>query len=504
MASEPRPAASRTDLQQTIWQRRMNRLRGWLAVSCLALVASTWKLWTPQTVFPQIPFLAALRTAPAWLDWLALALMLVALVAMLALSLINRCRPAPAGRDANLALPTSDNAISLPSPSGKGLGVGGQIGRDSASEANCPSERTSSPSLLPRGHRGRNRKVALLFVASLALLVLLDQHRFQPWAYQFGIVAIVLAFAPSGRGASLLRVLTIGIYFWSAVSKLDDGFLRTTGPDLLRALFGVVGFEPPGIARLSLATLAWLLPLSELAVAILLSIRSTRAFGLGLAISMHLALMLTLGPLGLRSAAGVLLWNIYFVGQDLVLFWKPARGWHGAAGETGGRLRLREFGAGVVPAVRTIGVEHIVVALAVWLPILEPFGWFDHWPAWAVYAPRGERVSLLLYMPAERVPAELRKFLRHGGWDGHHVFRTDLWSLDALKAPLYPQERFRVGVALGFLNRYRIEDGEAGDYAVLVSKSRPMPHDWMPGTLAIRDYAGSFRLNALPRKLGGW
>jgi hypothetical protein len=107
-------------------------------------------------------------------------------------------------------------------------------------------------------------------------------------------------------------------------------------------------------------------------------------------------------------------------------------------------------------------------------------------------------------MPKQRVPQELQRFLMHRGFDGHYVFRTDLWSLEALNAPLYPQERFRVGAALGLLNRYRLENYERGDYAVLVSKSRPEPHNWMPGVAAIREYASSFRLNALPRKLGGW
>lgn len=44
-----------------------------MAVGGIVLFAVTWKLWTPQTDFPQIPFSVWLVDVPAWVDWVGLA-----------------------------------------------------------------------------------------------------------------------------------------------------------------------------------------------------------------------------------------------------------------------------------------------------------------------------------------------------------------------------------------------------------------------------------------------
>lgn len=466
-------STSRVDLQQT-WLRRMNWLRAWLAVSCLALVASTWKLWTPQTVFPQIPFLAALRTAPAWLDWIALTLLLIALVAMLANSLIHRRPPASAGGDECRDLPTFADAA--PSPKREGC---------------------RSFSWL--------RAASILFVASLALLILLDQHRFQPWAYQVAIVAIVLAFTPPERAASLLRVLTIGIYFWSAVSKFDYTFLHGLGPELLRGMLAAFRLEP-GWIRPEVATLlAWAFPLDELAVAILLAIRKTRTIGLVAAIAMHVLLLATLGPLGLDHSPGVLIWNLYFIGQDLLLFRRAAN----RGSPTLQPMRLAPVGSlvqrlGARPT--TASISYTVVLAGVTLPALEPFGLLDHWPGWAVYSPSAERINATLFNWNERPPEELKDYF--AVWRGDSFSsgsRLDLWSLDALSVPLYPQNRFSTGVAIAVIERYGLEetvwmrvDSRANRFTGERSDRTYVGED------GIREYAFSFYLNALPRKLGGW
>jgi hypothetical protein len=441
---------------EPIWSHRLTWVRRWLAVSWLALLAAMWRLWTPQEVFPQIPFFAVLRTVPGWIDW-------VALVGLIA-------------------------------------GVGGLLLVRQRQEADTSS---------PRGLR----TAALLAVGSTTIVVLLDQHRFQPWAYQFAIVALVLAFTPPIPAASLLRVLTVGIYFWSAVSKFDYTFLHTMGPQLLGGLTRALQVDPATMSPGTATFLAWTFPIDELAVAILLAIRRTRTVGLVLAVAMHALLLAALGPLGLNHSLGVLLWNVYFIGQNLLLFRRPAAGWRRTAGP-GLWVRLREIARGFMPASASAGVGHAAVFLAVWLPALEPFGLLDNWPAWAVYAPGGERERLLVNDSDAKalLPDELRSYdgpIFAEWWE----VRTDLWSLDSLYAPIYPQDRFRVGVAAAVAERYWLRADPEEDWlnsALLVVESRAdrftgkRTRATCRGVREIRDYADSFRLNARPRKLGGW
>ena len=52
-------------------------VRRWMGVSSLALIAATYRLWTPQTAFPQIPAIELLCSIPKWLDWCFLASLVV-------------------------------------------------------------------------------------------------------------------------------------------------------------------------------------------------------------------------------------------------------------------------------------------------------------------------------------------------------------------------------------------------------------------------------------------
>lgn len=55
-------------------QRRFTLFRRVWAVFGLLLFASSWRLWTPQTQFPQIPFFEFLIDVPGWVDWLGMVL----------------------------------------------------------------------------------------------------------------------------------------------------------------------------------------------------------------------------------------------------------------------------------------------------------------------------------------------------------------------------------------------------------------------------------------------
>ena len=69
---------------------RLTWLRKTMAGFGLLLLAITWRLWTPQTEFPQIPFFSWLVDIPGFVDWVALLGTSIGLIAMLfTLSLIH-------------------------------------------------------------------------------------------------------------------------------------------------------------------------------------------------------------------------------------------------------------------------------------------------------------------------------------------------------------------------------------------------------------------------------
>jgi hypothetical protein len=365
---------------------RLNYFRRAFAVAAMALVASTFALWTPQTLFPQVPGIAALGRLPGAIDWIGLAAMLLALAVV-------------------LFVPQRSNLW---------------------------------------------RQGLVAFVAALVLMTLIDQHRFQPWAYEFGLIALILANSKSNAALVLLRWLVIGVYVWSAWSKCDVSFTVTLGQQFLNALLGWAGFND--WSETLRRVLASLFPVGELAVALLLAIPRFRSWGLGVSVTLHLLLLVALGPLGLQHRPSVLLWNVWFIVQNVLLFWPVA------AMPSDERQQPRDES---LPAAAL----YVVVVALVW-PAVEAWQYCDHWPAWSVYAPRVERTSMFVHLGEEQqLPAALRGFLEPSSDDANWLrLRLDRWSLEMLDAPLYPQNRFQIAVAEAVARQYGLTQARAIRY----------------------------------------
>jgi len=431
--------------------------RSW-ALFGLLLIAATWRLWIPQTVYPRVPLLRVAGWLPPAGQWLALAVLVGSLVLSLAISL---------GLFARLG--------SLP--------------------RRGPLPRRGS---LPRRGGASKTWLFLAFVAAMACLVLADQHRLQPWAYQLTICAMVFALAPSDSshragGLALLRILTVSIYLFSALGKFDYQFLHTVGQEFLAAAAGLVGIE---VATWSLTTrlaLAAAFPLVELLVVIGLAAPRLRRIGVPLAVALHVSLLLVLGPWGLGHQPGVLVWNLFFIAQAGLLF----------AGSPRHDVAAPDAAKTVEPPRQSRAAACVVLA-AVCLPLFEPLGWFDHWPSWGLYSPRNSRAIVQVHRAGlKKLPAELQPFLETADAEASWVtLDIDGWSLAALSVPIYPQNRFQLGVAESIAERYGL-DREIRVHLLGISNrlSGARQATTLTGRQRIVAAGREFRLNAHPAEV---
>lgn len=398
----------------------------------IVLFAVTWRVWTPQRVFPQVPLFGWGVNAPEQLDWLGAA--------------------------------------------GIALSLGGAL-------------------VLGRKRRIANGLLSA-FACCIALMVCLDQHRLQPWAYHLALIALVLSSLPPRRALVWLRVLTISIYVYSALSKLDISFLDQLGALFLRTLLELCGLSSDNLAPGVRRALVLHFPLGELAVAVGLSARPTRLGALVGATVMHCVMIALLGPLGLAHRPAVLIWNVFFIAQDWILFgpWPRTKG---AAAEVDAVTARWERG-------RAAAVQWIV-ALAILLPLVEPWGFWDHWPAWGLYSSRAERVVVLVEARAAgKLPAHVRPFLQSADParypEGWLRMSLDRWSLGDLAVPIYPQSRFQIGAAAAVA-----ELGELGEG--IQAWIENAPNRWtgarsrrrLGGEQAIVQSLSDYWLNARPR-----
>jgi hypothetical protein len=394
-------------------------------------------LWSPGGEFPRVPLFGWFARVPNWLEWVALAGFQIAALAAV---------------------------------------IGG---------TRRPATRWTAPAL----------------VITFSVLVLADQHRLQPWAYQLVLLEIVLSSLSALEAIAVARLLTASIYFFSAASKLDRSFLSSGGGQIVDGLLLCFGLGDR-IGADERTLLAGFLATAELLVALGLCWRRSRKFAWPASIAIHVLLLAALGPWGAQNKPGVLLWNVYFILQNLILF--------GVAGELPAVTEAIAPSSGVQRTLAEratylqCGVRGLTL-LAILFPLTEPLGICDVWPAWAVYATRPERLRVFIReADRDRLPSALRASVQAPRFeDGLCLVRIDRWSLDACGAPIYPQNRFRLGVALAIADRAALGediivelDAPADRFTGARSSSQ------LKGRSAIAAELERYWLNGFPRERG--
>ena len=333
-----------------------------LAVGMLLLIAATRPLWFSLGEFPQVPWFEFLCVTPQWVDWCLSGVMVLSLLAM-----------------AVVRVGTSWNQIA-----------------------------------------------GAVLIGSLTCLLLLNQHRLQPWAW-FVLLATIATSARADYSLRWMRWLFFGVYFFSGLSKLEASFIEGGGDWLIDGLLRPFGGSSHSLTRSGREFLLQALSTGEMIAAFCVVVPRLRRFGLFLVLAMHGALILALGPWGLDHKPGVLLWNGMFQVLAFPLLWHRDPG-----DETEVCLRSRWLGG-------------VVVAMAVvlpcfgqrWLPIV------DQWPSWSVYATWEDsdiRVEFVGGIPARFVDMVLPVGVPEV------QLRVNQWSLEETGAPIYPSDRFRTGV----------------------------------------------------------
>ncbi|MCA9074975.1 MAG: hypothetical protein KDA93_08085 [Planctomycetaceae bacterium] len=342
------------------------------------------------------------------------------------------------------------------------------------------------------------RSLNAYFAVTGLIYLLFDQHRLQPWVVQMLILTTLLAFSSARTGVRCARLLVVSIYVHSALSKVDVAFLDSHGQFLLDGLTTALGLSTELWSETARRALTAMFPVGELLAALCLTWPRSRRLGLILAILMHVMLLLTLGPWGHGHHAGVLIWNVYFILLDLLIF-RQTTPEENAMTE----LPDREFNMCSAGVSRRVGIPAAWAGTMffVFLPCLNWWGLWDHWPSWAVYSSRPSIVEV--YVPEghiERLPTSLQTLVSSPEpLSDQCRVNLDAWSFEMLRCPMYPQERYRVAVALALSNECHI------DAMRLVIHSSP--DRWtgereavvLKGTAEIQARADSFWLNTKAR-----
>ena len=362
-----------------------------------------------------------------------------------------------------------------------------------------------------------------VFALSTGMLILLNQHCLQPWMYHFLILTPLLWLhalrpvasadskrsedetCPTGSSVDYSRQaiiwLTASMYVWSEWSKLDWSFLHSHGPKFVNAICEAVGLSTQFWSDRTWLIAAACLSVGELFVGVAFLFRKTRACGLAASVVMHLLLVVAVGPWVLDHKAGVLLWNGYFIAQNVILFLAERRS--SAASELPGNNSATGSSHARIASKGTPQRAVFVLAVgALLFPAFRAVGYCDTWPAWAVYASSPARILVQVRdNEVERLPKRILPFVEsRRGNDGWLWLRIDLWSLAATGSPIYPEDRFQLGVAVSVTRGFDLRDGiriihenESDRWTGIRERTD------VSGAAEMADLESRFRLNVKPR-----
>mgnify|MGYP006899557876 CR=1 FL=1 len=386
----------------------LKQLRLLRDVSALILIACTWRLWFAASDFPAIPFFSFLTTVPRGADQVLSGVLVTAMFV-----------------DACIVV----GSLTHGSVSTRSLRVG-----------QCCD---------------------VTLCVSAVCLILLNQQCLQPWMYHFLILTPLLWRQSSNSTVTVEETervdtiesrlsnafcrngilwLTASIYVWSAWSKLDASFLESHGRKFVSAILDAGGLSTRFWSDRTWQLAAATLPIGELLAGVSLLFRRTRKIALPASVLMHLLLIVAVGPWGLDHRPGVILWNVFFIVQNVILFLAERR--------RGVTEHLPDCATPQRFATPHRGILFVTLA-AIVFPVLRSVGCCDTWPAWAVYASSPARVLVQVRDDVTtQLPENLQRYVeRRQINDGWSWLRIDLWSLSATDTPIYPEDRFQLGVA---------------------------------------------------------
>lgn len=290
-----------------------------------------------------------------------------------------------------------------------------------------------------------NRLFIRITLGVLALILLQDQMRWQPWVYTYVLMLIPFSFPlitdnkkqadKIGENPHLvyIQLFLIGMYWWSGVHKLNANFVEVIYPLFVKALFKV----QEGHWLYEAKALGYIIPLTEILVGIGLAFPRTRRWATIGAIGTHVMIVIYLSPLGLNDNHVVIPWNLAMIG--IVFF---------ACFRQKNRISL----LAPMPNITWRWAKWAVIVLVWLLPALHLRKQWDTYLSFDLYSENIDHLYIALRQQAlAQLGDQLSAYYTPQNLieEGKVVDVTD-WSFKELNVPVYPEKRVFKAIARHF------------------------------------------------------
>lgn len=254
------------------------------------------------------------------------------------------------------------------------------------------------------------------------VFVLEDINRLQPYFYFYGFVFLILGVYLAEKQHSdkimALRLLLGACYFWSGIFKINAQFPSAMQLVFRRMDFNFIDALPPQTY--------FLIAFAEIFLGLLfldLSIKRQIKWHFLLAISLHLAIILTLVLAKWNKT--VIIWNFFMI---FLLLWL---------------LVFQEKNAQNLNFIQIVKRQFLFIFLVLLLPALNFFGYWDNYLSWRVYSGNSKKFNF--YFEKNPIPEEIYTKYQLVFWDKEakrQYISVQNWLLYETNTAFYAEERY--------------------------------------------------------------
>jgi uncharacterized membrane protein YphA (DoxX/SURF4 family) len=271
------------------------------------------------------------------------------------------------------------------------------------------------------------RPAILFFLIATLYLYGCDQNREQPWVYMYWVM-LLLNFLPEPVALAACRLALSIIYLWAGIQKLNGSFFGQLPAWFVQP---ATNWGLPHSIVECLKFCVVITPFLEIFIAIGLWFRKVRWFAMAIAVILHIAALLFLGPIGHNVNRVIWPWNIAMVALIVVLFAtkEPVSFGHALR-----ELRRSLYGS-------------LVIGLYGLLPIFSFFGLWDSYLSFALYSYNVANAEIYVSPSfVGHLPPELRAYVYpvknyNPALQLPYMFEYSMWAEANIGVPQVPEPR---------------------------------------------------------------
>jgi hypothetical protein len=282
-----------------------------------------------------------------------------------------------------------------------------------------------------------NQKTLILFFIIEMCSCFLDQNRWQPWEYQYiiSVLIFIIHFKDKQKIAHWILLIGAVTYFYSGLQKMQEGFICSVWQDAFLHKFFKI---PTHICNnVYVKNAGYSLALLEIIAGICLVFKIYLKHTIIFLITMHLLILIIIGP-----------WALHF--NDIVWPWNALMIIY--------LIQLLITNSYINFCVKQIFIKQTFAVAIVWcfFPLLNFIGLWDYFMSCSLYS---GRIPLMEICVKENLPNELTYFFHLKKKPKRCLscaegINIQTWGMKEILVPPLPQERVYEKIKIAIEKKY--------------------------------------------------